>query len=430
MKQKYKVVPILDQKSNFFCAAKWTELFLYLNHGLSNSCHHPIPHKIPEELLTDPYVLHNTPHKLKMQELMMQGQRPDECHMCWHIEDSDPHVVSDRILKSELWKEDIDKLVPDIKHVPKLIEVVFDNYCNLKCSYCDGGQSSSWAAKIKQHPLLLDTDYRNLYSKVSIAPGSTKKEYLDAWQAWWPEIKDQVKILKVSGGEPLLSKNFWNFLKTLALPTTCNLSINSNFSISPNLVDAFTKLSNNFNNVMVGVSVDATGALAEYARQGLDYNLLHSNIIRYLDNSDVKFKLYLQSTVNVFSVWGFTDMLDLHVELKQQYPDRIANLYSTVVRFPEFQNVLLLPEKITQDLAAEINHWLMKNQQHLNDYEQSIVGKIATYLHARPTPMRYIKQDLLVADLKKFIDFYNTSSNHNYRDVFPEKFVNWIDLIT
>ena len=37
----------------FYCSAKWQELFLFLNSGMTNSCHHPLPHKIPlDELET------------------------------------------------------------------------------------------------------------------------------------------------------------------------------------------------------------------------------------------------------------------------------------------------------------------------------------------------------------------------------------------
>ena len=56
----------LKEKSEFFCTAKWNELYLYLNHGLTNSCHHPIPQEIPIELARiNPSVLHNTPHNNK-----------------------------------------------------------------------------------------------------------------------------------------------------------------------------------------------------------------------------------------------------------------------------------------------------------------------------------------------------------------------------
>jgi organic radical activating enzyme len=430
MKKLYPVIPLLEQKSNFFCSAKWTELFLYLNHGLSNSCHHPIPHSIPSELLSDPYVLHNTPHKLQMQELMMQGQRPEECHMCWHIEDSDPDVVSDRIIKSQTWKDEIPNLKPDVHYVPKLIEVVFDNYCNLKCSYCDSGQSSNWAAKVLQHPLHLETDYRKLYSEVSIKPGSTKKEYFDAWMTWWPEIKDQVKMLRISGGEPLLSKNFWKFLEQMQLPADCLLSINSNFSVDTVLIDKFVDHTRNYKAVSVAVSVDATHKIGEYARQGLDFELLTSNIDRFFTvANDTKFKIYLQSTINIFSVWGLVDKLNFHLKLKTKYPQQILDLYSTIVRFPEFQNVLLLPEHITDYLADQINTWAQEHDSELTVQEKSAVNKIATYLKQRPDPFKNISLDLLQADFKKFLVYYNNSSKHDYKDVFPPMFLDWISTI-
>lgn len=428
MKNKFPIIPILEQKSEFFCPAKWTELFLYLNHGLSNSCHHPIPHEIPAHLLSDPYVLHNTPHKLKMQEQMMQGQRPDECHMCWHIEDSNPDVASDRVVKSQRWADEIAELKPDPHYIPKTIEVVFDNYCNLNCSYCDAGQSSSWATKVAQQPLLLETDYRQLYSKVHIVPGSTKSEYLDAWLKWWPEIKHKVDMIKVSGGEPLMSPNLWKFIESTTTAENTFLSVNSNFSVKQQLVDKFIKSTTGFKQIQVGASVDAVGPIAEYARQGLDYNLFISNVKRYLDTTDSKYQLYLQSTINVFSVWGFVDKLTLFLELKRQYPGRIS-MYSTVVRFPEFQSVLLLPKEQTQQLGDIVSEWLEKNKNELSLNEQSMVDKVAKYLQYRPLPANNLDQDKLKLDLKKFLLYYNTSAVHNYRDIYPIEFITWIDSI-
>jgi len=429
MKKNYPVITLLEQKSKFFCPAKWTELYLYLNHGLSNSCHHPIPHEIPVELLADPYVLHNTPHKLKMQELMMQGQRPEECHMCWHVEDGDPSAVSDRFVKSQHWADSITELAPSSHYVPKLIEVVFDNYCNLSCSYCDAGQSSSWATKVTQNPLSLDTDYRQLYSKVHIVPGSTKPEYLDAWLRWWPEIKDQVQLLKVSGGEPLMSPNFWKFIDNAHAAKETTLSINSNLSIASKLINKFVEQTKGFNSVVVGASIDATGPIAEYARQGLDYELFLNNIDTYLSGTDPKFKLYLQSTVNIFNVWGLTDKLDLHLHLKQKYPGRIITFYSTVVRFPEFQNVLLLPETITVDLAKKLNNWLDKHRTQLETDEQSFVGKIVSYLKHRPQSMTQLDNDKLKLDFKSFLLYYNSYSKHDYKNIYPQQFLDWVDSI-
>ena len=428
MKKDYSVIPILQEKSNFFCGGKWQELYLYLNHGLSNSCHHPLPHEIPEELLSDPYTLHNTPHKLKMQQLMMAGHRPNECHMCWQIEDADPEAVSDRMVKSQIYADSISTLHPDPHHVPRFIEVVFDNYCNLTCSYCDSGQSSSWATRITQQPLPLETDHRHLYSKVHIQPGSTKPAHLDAWLRWWPEIKHRVDKLKVSGGEPLMSPNFWQFAEYSASPTT-NFSINSNFATKTQLIQKFIDYTSGFKSVLVSASVDAVGPIAEYARQGLDYELFLRNIEYYFNNSDSRFKFNLQSTVNIFSVWGFIDKLNLSLELKRRYPDRMYTMYTTVVKFPEFQSVLLLPEATTQRMAAEIEQWLAQHETELELNEYSFISKIATYLKHRPAHVSQIDQHKLKFDFKQFLLYYNSYSQHNYADIYPAEFVDWVDSI-
>lgn len=428
-RKDYPIHKILEAKSSFFCPAKWTELYLYLNHGNSNSCHHPIPHKIPEHLLDNPAVLHNTPHKLKMQQLMLDGHRPDECHMCWHIEDSNPAAISDRIVKSKTWENYIPTLDVDPGFVPPMIEVVFDNYCNLSCSYCDSGQSSSWAAKIHQQPLHLVTDSRQLYSKIHIAPGSTKSTYQDAWLKWWPEIKHQVKLLKISGGEPLMSKNFWKFINSIGIVPELHLAINSNFSVDADMVHRFAAIAHNFASVTVSVSVDAANHIAEYTRQGLDYKKLLDNIAYWCSETPENCKIRLQSTVNIMGVWGLTDKFDLGIQLRQQYPTRVKDFYSTIVRAPEFQSISILPNQLKIQLSTHIQSWLDLNQQYLSPTEIIYVNKTIGYLIDNPAPMHNFTNRQLEIDFAKFLQYYDKSSKHKYQDVYPTEFLEWIQKI-
>jgi organic radical activating enzyme len=428
-RKDYPIYQVLEKKSKFFCPAKWTELFLYLNHGSSNSCHHPIPHEIPRELLSNPAVLHNTPHKLEMQKLMMDGVRPNECHMCWHIEDSDPNAVSDRIVKSQLWHDKIAGLEVKPDYVPPFIEIVFDNYCNLACSYCDSGQSSSWAAKIHTQSLHLVTDHRELYSKIHIAPGTTKQEYLEAWLAWWPTIRDQVKVIKVSGGEPLMSKNFWKFVESLGVAPNLDIAINSNFSVDPALVKRFASYAPNFREVTICASIDATGNIAEYARQGLNYQKFLNNVHYWCSNTPNNCFLMLQSTVNVLNIWGLTDKFELNAHLRHLYPDRMLNFYSTIVRAPEFQSISLLPHITKQNLSNQIQNWIATNDQSLTPIEKILANKTVSYLINDPEPMHKFDKHQLEVDFVSFLMYYNQTSKLQYQDVYPKEFLEWIQTI-
>lgn len=423
-KKYIKIKDHLDKKSDFFCPAKWTELYLYLNHGNSNSCHHPIPHAIPSELLNDPFVLHNTPHKLKMQQLMIAGHRPQECHMCWHLEDVG--VDSDRYIKSQQWVNHIDSLKVDPHYVPQFIELVFDNLCNLNCSYCDSGQSSTWASKIQQNPINLISDYRELYKKIHITPGETKPEYLHAWLKWWPMICNQVSALKISGGEPLISPNFWKFFDIISKSPNLDFSINSNLSVDTKRLEKFANLATQFKSIRIAASIDGQGKIAEYARKGLDFDLFLENCEYWCENTPSNCSLKLQSTVNILSVWGFSSFLELVIRLRQKYPTKIKSFYSTLVRFPEFQSINLLPTALKLQLANEIRYTAECNWQLFEPTEQSYIQKIVGYLNNNPAQLVEFSDDDLKNDLKKFLQKYDQFDNLKYQQILPQEFVSWI----
>lgn len=426
---KDDIIPILEQRSKFFCPAKWTELFLYLNHGNSNSCHHPIPHRIPlEGLDKNPAQLHNTPFKLERQQEMIDGIRPKECHMCWHIEDLDSDVVSDRIHKSREYRDQILKLEPSPDHIPTFVELVFDNSCNLMCSYCDSGSSSQWSARVREKPLVLPTESRHLYAKQSIDPTLDTEPYFEAWMKWWPEIQHKIKLLKISGGEPLTSKRCIKFLDSIDSSIDCVVAINSNFSVEQRYIDRIINTSQHFKQFVASVSIDAVGAIAEYTRQNLDYDLLRSNIDYYMSNSGDNCYLNLQSTMNVFNIWGFTDVFDLAIELRQQYGERIAESYSTIVRFPQFQSISILPKDQRDQLAQTITTWFNKRQDQLLERERELVRKTIVYLEQEPEQYYQTNHQLLQRDLKKFVSHYDETSKHKFQNIYPENFVKWLDF--
>ena len=102
---------LLNQTGPGFCLAKWSQVTMHLGNGLTHSCHHPIPHKISlEELSQNPTALHNTEHKKQQRKDMLNGKRPKECDFCWRVEDNGE--ISDRALKSmQPWSSvDYDKI--------------------------------------------------------------------------------------------------------------------------------------------------------------------------------------------------------------------------------------------------------------------------------------------------------------------------------
>lgn len=415
----------MDKK--FYCSAKWQELFLFLNSGMTNSCHHPLPHKIPlEELEKNIFALHNTKHKMEMQELLLRGERPKECHMCWHIEDADPTAVSDRMQKNETWSNALPHRV-DPNHIPKFIEVIFDNLCNLNCSYCDSGQSSSWAKELEKNGGFdLETDYRNLYQKVHLKPGSTDEHYIKAWFEWWPMIKDHIEVLKFSGGEPLTSPNVQKTIGSIGDAKNLKLNFNSNLTFDKKYLDNIIKISHKFKEIKISASIDATGDIAEFARAGLNFKTFNDNIDYWCKNSDNNSKLSLQSTMNIFNIWGFADLLDYYVSLKEKYNDKVVEIYHTVVRFPEFQSVLNLPLELRKELSHEIRDRSKRFFKIADQKSINYTNKILSYLESTAKPFYNLDQNKLKNDLITFIKRYEIMAKKTVDSVYPKNFLEYL----
>lgn len=424
----------LDQRSDFFCSAKWAECYLYLNSGLTNSCHHPLPQPIDtENLLENPAQLHNSKHKLKMQELMVQGHRPNECHMCWHLEDLDPLLVSDRIYKSEYLKNmgvDPKNLTVDSMYVPAFLEVVFDNLCNLNCTYCDSGQSTSWAKDLKINgPYNLRTDTRKLYQDVHLEYSDSENIYTQAFWRWWPDIANKLSVLKLSGGETLQSPTARKFIKLISeseFPYDFYFSVNTNLSYPTKNLELLKSTSTKTKGVVVAASIDAVGPLAEYVRHGLDFNQFQDNADWWCTNTDSNCMLFLQSTVSILSIWGFVNMLDYNLELHKKYPGKIYELYSTIVRMPDFQSPALLPGYLKQKLIKQITQWLETHKSEIITNDLDKIRKLVTFLENEPAPYNVHSQEDLRSDLKKFILEYDRRNKLNFEKTFDPDFVDWV----
>ena len=47
----------LNKKGCGFCLAKWTQVTIHLQTGMTHSCHHPSPHKIPLNEIGKPFII-------------------------------------------------------------------------------------------------------------------------------------------------------------------------------------------------------------------------------------------------------------------------------------------------------------------------------------------------------------------------------------
>lgn len=430
---------ILNSKSSSFCGAKWGNSTLWLNSGETSSCHLPPVHKMSaEQVAVDPAKLHNTDHKIKMRELMQQGHKPTECDYCWKIESMGKDYISDRVFKSlqftpEEMQEWFDKPA-DARVVPPTLEVMFDRTCNFACSYCNANFSTTWERDIKKHghydletsgggAFKHDGTTNNCYEK-------TENPFIKAFWEWWPELSKELRVLRITGGEPLMNVDVWKLIDMFAQEKyQFELGINSNLGAKKAIIDRLIESSFDINKLTLFTSMETVGSQAEYIRDGLVYDEWKNNIERILSESNVK-RIVVMMTINALCLFNITEFMDQVMEWKQKYGNKIS-MSINFLRFPAFQSLTVLPDTLRDQSYAKLQRWYEKNKNDTNLMftEKSDIERLISYVNVIETPHSY-DTDLEKnrRDFKRFYDQYSKRRDKSI-NVFPEEFLQWFNSL-
>ena len=438
----------LDKVGCGFCLAKWTQVTLHLGTGMTHSCHHPSPHKIPlNELKRNPSALHNTRFKKTRRKEMLEGKRPEECNYCWNVEDNS-NSFSDRVFKSaEPWSlKDYDKIKDSYWRAdfnPRYVEVSFGNACNFACSYCGPQYSSKWVEEIEKHGGYPTEHNFNAIDQIKARDQMPYKQsednpYVEAFWKWWPSLYPDLHTFRMTGGEPLMSKDVWKVLEYIKDNPTINpnlsLSINTNLGVPDKLVDRFIEIAkdlcenNKVRELIVFTSVEATGAQAEYSRFGLKYEKFWSNVDKILTKLP-KVTVNIMATYNALSVFTYSDLIDRVFEYKKKHANgerywvSALQLDTAYLRWPTHLSVkILTPEQKQLILKAAEKALYYGIKEFTKDnygFSNVEIQKIKR-LYDYSIGTSNFDQDKYRKDFIKFVDEYDNRRNTNFLGTFPQ----------
>lgn len=436
----------IDKVGKGFCLAKWYHVSMHLHTGQNHSCYHPMPHKTPlEEVKINVNALHNTNWKKEQRKLMLEGKRPSECSYCWDIEDLPGNNISDRHLRSsEHWSlPRLDEAVNtqwDADVYPSYLELNFGHECQFKCSYCAPMASSSWFKETKRHgdwPLENPKNIGQYNINAFKQPGSLyskedENPYIDAFWQWFPSAYPHVKVLRFTGGEPLLSANVFkviDYIKENPRPDL-EFAINSNMGIPRRNLDRFIEQvndlqkENKIRKITIFTSVDTWGPQAEWIRNGLNIEQYEANLHHYMQNTyNANFSFMI--TFCLLSIPKFNLLLDKILELRRQYnKDSKVN-----IRFDT--PYMLEPPHLTALISDD---WFLEKLRSHLDYMQSLVDdndiykfNTTEYLKLKRVVEwvennRYGGEELLTnrKDFVRFVDEHDRRRGTNWHAAFPE----------
>ena len=438
----------LDSVGCGFCLAKWTQVTIHLHNGMTHSCHHPTPHKISlEELARNPTALHNTKHKKQRRREMLNGEQPEECNYCWNIENNS-NSFSDRVFKSsEPWSspffEEIKGLDWRANYSPKYVEVSFSNVCNFKCSYCSPMFSSKWMEEIERYGgYPTSTEFNDLtwVRETNQLPYKHSEEnpYVESFWNWWPELYGCLHTVRITGGEPLLSKDTWKILDFIIDNKTpnrkLNISINTNLGSPKPLIENFVSKvkkiidEDRVNEFIIFTSCESFGKQAEYIRHGLDYNLFLENV-EYILKELPKVTVNVMATYNVLSVFGYNNLIDKVFELKEKYKNKDRywispiQLDTSYFRWPEHQSIKILEDdqkELILESAKKMFYLTTPEFNHANvGFSGTEVQKIKR-IYDYATSKDDFDVDKNRNDFVSFVDEHDLRRGTNFLETFPE----------
>lgn len=434
----------LNEVGKGFCLMKWLHQTLYLHMGDNHSCYHPRPHHIDQVKLKDnPSALHNTDQKKQQRKLMLEDGRPSECYYCWNVEDLEGDHYSDRMFHSASdWVDanQIDRIknLPwDADVNPLFLEVSFGNGCNFKCGYCCPQASSLWVDEIEKHGNY-DVSY-NQYGIEFIKNGTFYKDeddnpYVTAFWEWWPDLVKDLKVFRITGGEPLMNPNTFKLLDMLDREPAPHLELNMNSNLGVTnrkvilLANTVKKLvdEGKIRKFKLYTSIDSWGEQAEYMRRGLDVKLFEKNMDSYLNITGQT--LSIMCTYNVLSVATFRPFLERVLRWRAKY--NVSNAVQRIgfdtpyLKEPPHWMMNILPQSfgkyIDYDLKFIEDNLDETNRNMFAKHEYEKLKRVRDYFYAGGPA---ITEELIENGRKDFASFfpeYDKRSGSDFATTFPQ----------
>ena len=268
------------------------------------------------------------------------------------------------------------------------LQLKMSRACNYTCRHCDSASNSSFEKLGRQFPEI-ENELKTKYQFSHITPAGDKKIIIptaEVMEDLYENVFPTVEQLEFSGGEPFYQIEMYKVLQRLIdhpnIDTTkMRLVYNSNMSQLTHKGYSVKKLFPHFKEVHITVSMDGTGKLFEYFREGGNWDNVISNI---KEIAPYVHQFLFVCTTSSYQAFYMNEIYADLMELKASIPETIVQIRATFVHWPKALDIINLEEetksKIMQTL--EINEFTKEFAIRLtstyNEIEPCFKGLVKT----------------------------------------------------
>lgn len=349
--------------------------------------------------------LNYQPFKQSRKE-MLQGEKPASCLTCWNLESAGNFSFRNGPKQWHDYFQKLDYSDYSRSENPDNLDIQLDNYCDLKCLYCDPEFSSQWQAEKQK--------FGDIKNYISIDPDY--REFEELFFKWFSTKKEGFRRIAFLGGEPLISPRFYDYLDRILntyndlFPEQLEINIITNLNTTPNYLKRFVDTINRYKDKIkfnINVSMEAYGEQAEAIRQGVDFERFKSNFDTLAQISGIV--LSTITTVNIFSLSTLHLYLQFLLDLEQKYKIKII-FYPNLVSYPEHLQINLIPKELGSKFVDQACAVLVGTE---HDNYLDFLNTLYDQFDFSPQSAQHIR-------LLKELSILETRRNVNYKRIFHD----------
>ena len=296
----------------------------------------------------------NSEHMRSVRLRMMAGQELSECEVCDHkLLNTDVYrsywnkLFSDRI--DEAFKSTDDTGVTTMQTIS--FDYRFNNLCNFKCRMCGDMLSSSWEAESRKHKTWTKESQPWMASPlreqiIKFQDTQVVQEFVEAIET------KRIKEIYWCGGEPLMWDMHWKAMQRileLGFANEVYVRYNTNLSRTSFKGTKLFDLLPQFQDWQICSSLDGTGEVGEYIRDGLNYEQWLRNFKEGMAVAKTTREMRLDYTITMPGLLELKNMFDLSRELDTEILTKVMFTFSN----DEILSPLALPKELLHTLIDE-----------------------------------------------------------------------------
>ena len=287
---------------NLYCYDKFNQIFIDVENRFLYNCCHAYPERLNiEECEKDPTKIILSQQMVKDRKLMLENKRFKSCEICYGAEDRGEVSYRDMVEPTEHF---VDPML-----IPKTITISISTDCNMACAYCSPRLSSTWRHTVAKHgPVGINelTSMNKVQIKLKQHQRSQSKFFKLLMIAIEKNINSINKII-ISGGEPLIHKNFFAFVEKFSKKT--NIEVVTGLGTPNTIFQKFLELASRLD-INVAVSAESVGTDHEFIRydKGMPWARFHDRL-KKLDEYNINYEFF--NTHSNLSTFKYKEFLNL-----------------------------------------------------------------------------------------------------------------------